>query len=142
VDSIADNSWTSVKPSNSWGPPATRPPKTAHASLGTSNSCQDTVPITNRYAVLSNHLETQQCNETTFSSDFGQPSRFLPKTSNFHVKGHHWKKSPSMKQDRLPTTHQLDKPNLQESRKNEDGTSRIPTIVNGVTNVNPIPKHK
>jgi hypothetical protein len=25
---------------------------------------------------------------------------------------------------------------------NEDGTNRIPTIVNGVTNVNPNPKHK
>jgi hypothetical protein len=47
-----------------------------------------------------------------------------------------------MKQGREPTTHQLDNLNLQEPMKNEDGTSRIPTIVNGVTNVNPNPKLK
>jgi hypothetical protein len=47
-----------------------------------------------------------------------------------------------MKQCRLPTTHLLDSPNLQEPRKNEDGTNLIPTIGNGVTNVNPKPKHK
>jgi hypothetical protein len=47
-----------------------------------------------------------------------------------------------MKQCRQPMTHQLDNPNLQEPRKNDDGTCRILTIVNGVTNVNPNPKHK
>ena len=46
-----------------------------------------------------------------------------------------------MKQCRLPTTHLLDNPTLQEPRKNEDGTSLIPTIVNGVKNVKPNPKH-
>jgi cobalamin biosynthesis Mg chelatase CobN len=48
VDTSADNLWANVKPNNSRGPTATRPPKTAHASLGTSNSHQYTVPITNR----------------------------------------------------------------------------------------------
>ena len=33
--------------------------------------------------------------------------------------------------------HQRNKPNLQEPSINEDGASFIPTIVNGVTNVNP-----
>jgi len=32
--------------------------------------------------------------------------------------------------------HQLNKPNLQKPKKNEDGSYSIPTIVNGVTNVN------
>jgi len=36
--------------------------------------------------------------------------------------------------------HQLNKPNFQELRKNKDGTCSIPTIVNGVTNVNLNPK--
>jgi hypothetical protein len=139
--SLVESNAESVKPSNSRGPTATRLPKTAHATVGTSDSCQYTVPITNQNAVLPN-LEPQQFNDTTFSSDFGQPSRFLPKTSNSHVKGPHWKKPFSMKQGRQPTTHQLDTPNLQEPRKNEDGTSRIRTIVNGLTNVNPNPKHK
>jgi hypothetical protein len=142
VDSNADNSWTSVNPNNSRGPTATWPPKTAHASVGTSNTCQYTIPSTNQYAVLSNNLETQQFNDTTFSSDFEQPTRFLPKASTSHVKGHHWKKPPSMKQRRQTTTHQLDNSNLQEQRKNNDGTCHIPTIVNGVTNVNHNPKHK
>jgi hypothetical protein len=46
-----------------------------------------------------------------------------------------------MKQCRIPTTRLLDNPALKESRKNEDGASLIPTIVNGVTNVKPNPKH-
>ena len=36
----------------------------------------------------------------------------------------------------LPINHQSDNPNLQEPKKNEDGTYSIPTIVNGVTKVN------
>ena len=32
--------------------------------------------------------------------------------------------------------HQLNKSNLQEPKKNEDGSYSIPTIVNGVTSVN------
>jgi len=32
--------------------------------------------------------------------------------------------------------HQLNKPNLQKPKKNEDGSYSIQTIVNGVTNVN------
>jgi hypothetical protein len=47
-----------------------------------------------------------------------------------------------MKNCRQPTTLQLDNPKLQEPRKNDDGTCRIPIIVNGVTNVNSNPKHK
>jgi hypothetical protein len=39
-------------------------------------------------------------------------------------------------QPSLPRNHQSNKPNLQEPRKNEDGTYSIPTIVNGVTKVN------
>jgi len=41
---------------------------------------------------------------------------------------------------RLPMNHQRNKPNLQQPWKNEDGTCSIPTIVNGVTNVNLNPK--
>jgi hypothetical protein len=95
VDSKAGNSWISVKPSNSRGPTAIRPPETTYTSPGTSNTCQYTVPITNRYALLSNHLEPQHLNYTTFSPDSDQSSRFLPKIRNNHVKGHQWKKSPA-----------------------------------------------
>jgi hypothetical protein len=46
-----------------------------------------------------------------------------------------------MKQCRLLTTHLQGNPTVQEPRKNEDGASLIPTIVNGVTNVKRNPKH-
>jgi hypothetical protein len=39
-------------------------------------------------------------------------------------------------QTSLPRNHHPNKPNLQELRKNEDGTYSIPTIVNSVTKVN------
>jgi hypothetical protein len=49
-----------------------------------------------------------------------------------------------MNQPSLPRNHQLNKPNLQEPKKNDDGTNSIPTIVNGVTSVdyNAMSEHK
>ena len=41
-----------------------------------------------------------------------------------------------MNQASLPWNHQPNKSNLQEPKKNEDGTSSIPTTLNGVTKVN------
>ena len=45
-----------------------------------------------------------------------------------------------MNQPRLQMNHQRNKPNLQEPMNNEDGACLIPTLVNGVTSVNPNPK--
>jgi len=70
------------------------------------------------------------------SSNSEQSSRFMPPNNHKYVKGLRRKKTLSVNQPRLPMTHQLKKPNLQEARKNEDGACFIPTIVNGVTNVN------
>jgi hypothetical protein len=41
-----------------------------------------------------------------------------------------------MNQSRLTRNHKLIKPKLQKPRKNEDGVCFVPTIVNGVNNVN------
>jgi hypothetical protein len=138
VVSRDNNSWTVAKPSSTT---ATRPPKTAHTSLGSTNASQYTVQTTNRFTVLSRHTEPQQLNGTTFSSDFVHPSRLIPKSNNRYDKGRHWKKSSATEQFELSTTHLLDIPNLPKPKKNEDGASPIPTIVNGVTSVNPNPKH-
>jgi len=46
------------------------------------------------------------------------------------------KKTLPVKQPNLQTNHQLNKPNLQEPKKNEDGSYAIPTILNGITCVN------
>ena len=64
----------------------------------------------------------------------------MPVNNHNYVMGLRRKKTQSMNQPRLPMNHQLNKPNLQEPRKNEDGACFIPTIVNGVTNVNLNPK--
>ena len=60
VDPNADNLRSGVKPYNPQPTTATRPPDPMHSSLGASNFCKYTVPTSNRYAVLSNHLELQQ----------------------------------------------------------------------------------
>jgi len=141
VDPNVDNLWSSVKPYNSSGPTATRPPELMQSSLGASNFCKYTVPTSNWYAVLSNHLELQQHKDSMFSSDFGQPSRRLTNISNNHSKRLHRKKSLSTTQIKRSTPYLLDNHNLQESRKNEDETSPIPTIVNGAIYVNSNLKH-
>jgi hypothetical protein len=65
-----------------------------------------------------------------------QSPRF-PSVSNYkNVKGPRRKKTLPVKQPGLQTNHQPNKPNLQETKKNEDGSYSIPTIVNGVTSVN------
>ena len=94
-----------------------------------------TVPISNRYAVLSKHSESHQSYGTLPSLNLEQPTGFLPRTNINYNKRHHWKKIPSKKHSRLQSTHPLDNPNLQEPTVNVDGTSHIPTVVNGVLSV-------
>jgi len=61
----------------------------------------------------------------------------LPSVNNYkNVKGPRRKKTLPVKQPSPQKKHQLNKPNLQEPKKNKDGSYSIPTIVNGVTSVN------
>ena len=128
IDSNAGNSSSIAKSRNSRGLTNVRPTKEVHTT--------HVIPEANWYAVLLNHHETQELNDRIFFSNSEQPSRFM--TVNYHkyIKGLRRRKTPSVNQPRLPMNHKLNKPNLQEPRKNEDGTYSIPTIVNGVTNVN------
>jgi len=73
------------------------------------------------------------------NANYMQPSRLRLKNNNRNGKSRLWKK-PS-KQSELPSTQQLDNPNLLNSKKNEDVSCPIPTIINGVMSVNPKPKH-
>jgi hypothetical protein len=66
--------------------------------------------------------------------------RLIPKINNSYVKGRHWKKPSATEQLEPSTTYLLDNPNLSNPKKNEDDSSLIPTIVNGVTSVNHKPK--
>jgi hypothetical protein len=97
------------------------------------------IPVACRYTVLSNCQEPQEPNDI-FSSNSEQSSRIMPLNKQKYITGLRRKKTLSVSQTRLPMSHQLIKPNLQEARKNEDGASFIPTIVNGVTDVNSNPK--
>jgi hypothetical protein len=65
-----------------------------------------------------------------------QSPRF-PSVCNYkNVKGPRRKKTLPVKQPSPQTNHQPNKSNLQETKKNEDGSYSIPTIVNSVTSVN------
>jgi len=97
------------------------------------------IPETNRYAVLSNHHEQQELKDRIFFSN-SEPSRFMTVNNHKYVKGLRRRKTLTVNQPRLPMNHQLNKPNLSEPRTNKEGTCSIPTIVDGVTNVNLNPK--
>jgi len=60
----------------------------------------------------------------------------MPGNTNEQDKGLSRKKLPAVNQHRRQVVHLRNKPNLQEPITKEDGTCFIPTIVNGVTNVN------
>ena len=65
-----------------------------------------------------------------------QSPRF-PSVNNYkNVKGPRRNKTLPVKQPSLQMNHQLNNPNLQEPKKDEDGSYSVPTIVNGVTSVN------
>jgi hypothetical protein len=121
---ISDNSWTAVESRSShWKttPQTSRAVHIAHE-----------IPVTNWYAVLSNHHESQKTSDWSSQSNFEQLAGYYRKK----VKGPQRKETLRETQPSWPMNHQLQEPLLQESVKNEDWISRIPTIVNGVTNNN------
>ena len=136
TDSNADNSWSIAKSSNSHGLTTSRPSKEKHTTHRIPAATRYAVPVANRYASLANHYEPQEFNDRIPLSTLEKSPRF-PSINNYkNVKGPQRKKTLPVKQPSLQMKHQLNKPNLQEPKKNEDGSYSIPTIVNGVTSVN------
>ena len=101
-------SWSTVKGNNLRALVAFIQPKSS--SHGASNCIQYAVPVTNRYAALSNH---QQINDATFSPDLEQQSRYSMGINISHSKKHHWKKSTIETRHKKPTFHHLINYNLQ-----------------------------
>ena len=75
-----------------------------------------------------------------FTSNSEQSTRFMPVSNHKYVKGLRRKNTLPVNQPRLQINHYRHKPYLQELMNNEDGACPIPTLVNGVTSVNPNPK--
>jgi hypothetical protein len=121
--SISDNSWTTVESRSSRRKTTLQPSRLVHIT--------HEIPVTNRYTVHSNHHESQETNDWSSLPNFEQPARYYHKK----VKGPQRKKTLRENQPCWPM-NQLHEPHLQESVKNEDWISPIPTILNGVTNNN------
>ena len=129
------NSYTSANLFNSSCPTENRPPINGYSSRGNSNDCHYTVPISNRYAALSTLSDSHQPYGSLPSLNLEQATGFLPRTNINYNERHHWNKIPAIKHSSLQSTLPLDNPNLQEQTVNVDGTSHIPTVVNGVLSV-------
>jgi len=98
---------------------------------------QYAIPVTNRYNILSNRQDSQEPSDIIFTNNLEQSSNLVPGSTHKYPKGLRRKKIPVMNQHRRLMIHQPNKSRLQQPDTIEDKEYCIPTIVNGVTNVNP-----
>jgi hypothetical protein len=144
-DSNTTSPWIDARSMSPRSPTIVQPPKEVHTTYGNPVACQYALPVANLFDTLSNRHESQEPRDTIFPSKFKQSAKLVPSNIHEHIKGLHRKKIPAVNQHRRPTLHQRNEPNLQEQSTNKDGASFIPTVVNGVTNVNPtsvtVPKY-
>jgi hypothetical protein len=135
TDCNADNSWSIAKSSNPHGLTTSRPSKEKHTTHRILAATRYAVPVANWYAFLASHYEPRECNDKISLSTPEQSPR-CPSVNNYkNVKGPRREKTLPVKQPSLQMKHQLNKRNLQETKKNEDGLYSIPMIMNGVTRV-------
>ena len=132
-----NNSWLTAKTNSLHSSTNIQPSKSKHSTHGIQAAYQYAVPVANRYTVLSSYQELQESNDVIPPSNTKHLSTFKTGNNCNHIKGLHRKKNTAMYQPRLLVTYLPNKHNLQKPRKteNEDETSYIPTIVNGVINV-------
>jgi hypothetical protein len=76
IDSNAGNSWLMSKSQNSSSLTMLQPSKETYATHITPITTRYAVPVTNHYAVLSNHHEQQEFNNRISFSKIEQPPRF------------------------------------------------------------------
>ena len=88
TDSNTGNSWICAKPGNSRDLTTVQPPKEVNTTHGIPFTCQYTVPVANRYYILSNNQESQESNNRILSSNNEQASSFMPDNNYEHVEGH------------------------------------------------------
>jgi hypothetical protein len=136
-DSNTGGPWINAKSRNPRSPAIVQQPIEVHTTHGIPVACHYALPVANRYDALSNRQESQELSDTIFPTKSEQSSKLVPGYTDGYVKGFRRKKIPAVNQHRRSIVHQLNKPNLQKPSINEDGECCIPTIVNGLTNVNP-----
>jgi hypothetical protein len=122
--SVSDNSWATVESRSSHRKTTLQPSGAVHLTHD--------IPVTSRYTVLSNHHEAQKTNGWSSLSNFEQPARY------YHKQGKGPQRTQTLRENQpcWPMNHQLHEPHLQESVKNEDWISPVPSAVSGVTNNN------
>ena len=137
--------WINAKSRNPCSSAIIQLPKEVHTTHRIPVAYQYALPVTNRYDALSNQHESLEPSDTIFPTRSEHSSKLGMGYTHEHVKGLSRKKTPAVNQHRRSIIHQLNRPHLQEPSINEDGEYCIPTIVNGVTNVNPtsvaVPKY-
>ena len=145
TDSNTGGPWIYATSRNPRSPAIVQQPIEVHATHEIPVACQCALPFTNRYDALSNSQELQEPSYTIFPTKSEQSPKLVPGYTHEYTKGLRRKKIPAVNQHRRSIVHQTNKPNLQKPIINEDGECCIPTIVNGVTNVNPtsvtVPKY-
>jgi lysophospholipase L1-like esterase len=122
ITDICDNSWTTVESRNSHRQTTFQPSSAVNLI--------HKFPVANRYTVLSNHHESQECDDWSSLPSSEQRSKHKP----MKVKRSRIKKTLPVIQPCWPMNHQSHESRFQESVKNEDWISPIPTIENGVIN--------
>jgi hypothetical protein len=105
-----------------------------HSKLNSTNYGQYAVPTENRYDIFSNYQDLQY-NDSGCLYHLEYLPRPQRKTCNIQNNRFYRDKSRRMNTTSIPSPFPKDNHNLQKSEKNEDATSFIPTIVNGITSV-------
>jgi len=136
-DLNTDGQWINAKSRNSRSPAVVQQPKKAPTTHGIPVAYQFALSVANRYDALSNRQESWEPSDLIFPTKSEQSSKLVPGYTHEYVRGLRRKKIPAVNQHRRSIVHQPIKPNPPKPSINEDGESCIPTIVNGVTNVDP-----
>ena len=136
-DFNTDGPWINAKSRNPCSPAIVQQPKEALTTHGIPVAYQFALTVANRYDALPNRHESREPSDSIFPTKSEQSSKLVPGYTHKYVKGLPRKKIAAVNQHRRSIVHQPIKPNPPKPSINEDGESCIPTIVNGVTNVDP-----
>ena len=138
----SNSPWLTVNSNKSRSPTSVRPPRKENSTYGIPIAHQYTVPVENRYTMLSSYQESQTANEVISPSDTMHPTRFTTTKNHKYNMEPRKNKNTSLNQHGSSVTHPSNKHNLQKRRESENKTNYIPTTVNGLTNVTPTSETK
>ena len=112
--SNTNNPWSTVNSNKSRSPTSVQPPRKEHLTYGIPIAHQYTVPVENRYTMLSSYQESQTANEVLSPSDTMHTTRFTTTKNRKYNMGPWKKKNTSLNQHGSSVTHPSNKHNLQK----------------------------